>query len=105
MMQVEVIRLRVDGKKLTQDQLKSMPRALGFLLFTGFTIGDQGLTYEASLKSSVGRGGSSVIPDLHRACVRKIELPNIMISGVEYHGGFKPENEIPQAWWCVVIGK
>lgn len=98
-MQVEVIRLRVDGKRLTQDQLKSMPRDRGFLLFTGYTIGKEEL-FEASLKSSVGRGGSSVIPDLHRACVRKIELPNIMISGVEYHGGYKAENEVPQAWWC-----
>lgn len=103
-MLVDVVRLRVDGVKLTAAQVQTAPRIRGELLYTSLLLGAEGRVFEATIKSTSHSGGSSLIPDLTRATIRKIEGPNIMIVGEELHGGFRPENRVPQAWWCKIVG-
>lgn len=103
-MLVDVVRLRVGGVKLTPAQVQAAPRIRGELLYTSWLLGAEGRVFEATLKDSFGSGGSSLIPDLTRASIRKIEGPNIMFVGEEIHGGFNPEDRVKQAWWCVIVG-
>jgi len=109
-MLVDVKRLRSAGLKIHKSVLETQNPVRGDLRYTGFMISgsvggwEPGVRYDAVLKRDAQVvGGSSLIPDLHNAWVRKIEGDNLMIVGVELVGGFTTADAVPQAWWCKVI--
>jgi hypothetical protein len=97
-MLVDVIRLRADGVKLSPEAVKAATPIRGDLRFGAYRL-DTGVFYDAVLKGSPGAGGTSLIPDLTDAFIRKIKGQDMVIVGNERHG----KELRSQAWWCKVV--
>lgn len=97
-MLADVYRLRREGVKLDPAAVKASKPVRGDLRFAGYGL-REGTFFDAKLKRSSGSGGTSIIPDLVRAELRRIDGQDLLFHGYEKVG----DVEHFQAWWCVVV--
>jgi hypothetical protein len=89
----------IDGVKLSRSQ----SAAVGHLQWQRHAVGSR--NPDALLADVLKDDGSSLVPPLHDARVRRITREGLVITGTEIVGKDTAKARVrsfPQVWWCVL---